>query len=131
LGWEVLVKAPQAFVQQTLVLPCRDPETAIRLDFIFSFSPYERQAVQRARRVTIGQAQIRFATVEDVIILKVVAGRPRDLDDVRGMLAKNPQAELHYVREWLAQFEAAISEPVLQRFDELVAQPRGNAQPAT
>ncbi len=119
LGWDVLVAHPREFVRQTLVLPCRDPLTSVRVDFILSFTPYERQALARAHQVTIGQTELAFAALEDLIILKIVAGRPRDLEDVRGVLIKNPTADLAYVRKWLRQLELGASEPLLVRFDTL------------
>lgn len=33
---------PESFTRRTMVLPCVDPDTDIRVDFIFSFTPYER-----------------------------------------------------------------------------------------
>src|SRR5262245_35417486 len=47
LGFVVLVD-PEKFTRETMVLPCQDPVTTIRVDFIFSFSTYERQALARA-----------------------------------------------------------------------------------
>src|SRR2546427_9120691 len=41
LGWKTLVENPASFARQTMVLPCQDPASGIRIDFIFSFSPYE------------------------------------------------------------------------------------------
>ena len=40
---------PEPFVRETMVLPCLDSESRIRVDLIFSFSPYERQAIAHAR----------------------------------------------------------------------------------
>ena len=48
IGLEPLVD-PEEFTRQTMVLPCRDSVTDLRVDLIFSFSPYERQALERAR----------------------------------------------------------------------------------
>src|SRR5579862_2101095 len=39
------------FVADTFVLPVRDVDSGIRVDFIFSTSAYERQAIERAVRV--------------------------------------------------------------------------------
>jgi hypothetical protein len=41
------------FVRQTNVLPAVDEESDIRVDFIFSFTPYEVQAIKRAIRVNM------------------------------------------------------------------------------
>ena len=40
-----------------------------------------------------------FAAVEDVVIHKLVAGRPRDLEDVRSIVVKNPGLDRGYVEE--------------------------------
>src|SRR5208283_335358 len=80
-GWRVLVEKPDEFVQRTMVLPLDDPQSGIRIDLIFSFSPYEREAMDRVRRVSIGKSTVRFAAPEDVIVHKITAGRPRDLED--------------------------------------------------
>jgi predicted nucleotidyltransferase len=78
-----------------------------------------QQVLQRARIVTIGRAELRFATLEDLIIHKVIAGRPRDLEDVRTVLLKNSNVDAAYIRQWLEEFERALAEPYLQRFEEI------------
>ncbi len=118
LGLRPLVN-PEEFTRRTLVLPCEDPATRVRVDFILSFSPYERQAIERARAVAMGQAQVRFAAPEDLIVHKLIAGRPRDLEDVRGVLLKTPDVDLAYVRRWLREFEEALGRPLLERFEQL------------
>ncbi len=119
LGWEILVEEAAAFVKKTLVLPCMARPAGIRVDFIFSIFPYERQAIQRARKVTVGEAQICYAAVEDLIIYKLVAGRPRDLEDARGVLAKNPTLDLAYLRHWLKQFEGVLEKPLEDQFESI------------
>jgi hypothetical protein len=115
---------PESFTKQTLVLPCLDPATGIRVDFIFSFTPYERQAIDRAARVPIGSAQVRFASAEDLIVHKMLAGRPRDLEDVTGILLKQPRLDLTYIRHWLTQFAATINQPLVEQFGTLVENAR-------
>lgn len=119
-GWTVLPESPKEFVLQTMVLPCIDDPSGIRLDFIFSLSPYEQEALGRARAILVGSRQVRFASVEDLIIHKIVAGRPRDLEDMRGVLLKNPGADLGYVRGWLEQFQEALDEPLLKRLEDVI-----------
>ncbi|MEK6546616.1 MAG: nucleotidyl transferase AbiEii/AbiGii toxin family protein, partial [Nitrospinota bacterium] len=69
----------ESFVKQTMVLPALDETTGIRVDFIFSFTPYETGAIKRARQINILNQEVCFASVEDVIIHKIFASRPRDL----------------------------------------------------
>jgi hypothetical protein len=113
---------PETFTRKTMVLPCQDRQTGIRVDFIFSFSAYEKQAFKRVRKIKMGNVQIKFASPEDLIIHKVIAGRPRDLEDVKNVLIKNPGIDLAYIRQWLQAFTAALDEPFVERFDT-VAKP--------
>jgi predicted nucleotidyltransferase len=116
-GWKLLTDSPAEFVAKSLVLPCLEPASGVRVDFIFSFSAYERQAIDRVRRVPMGQALVSFAAIEDLIIHKVVAGRPRDIDDVKCILLKNPHVDFPYVRHWLGEFDRSLSEAFSQRFE--------------
>lgn len=128
-GWKLLVSNPAEFVQKTLVLPCGDPASGLRLDFIFAISPYEQKAIERARGVAMGKATVCFASVEDVIIHKVVAGRPRDLEDVRNILLKNQLIDANYVRQWLKEFDLSLSEEHLKRFEAIWAKSEPEPRP--
>ena len=97
-----------SFVQKTMVLPVLERNTGIRVDFIFSFTPYETQAIERARRVILAGQEVCFASPEDLILHKIFAGRPRDLEDVRILVLKNPRIEVSYIRRWLREFDAAV-----------------------
>jgi len=118
-GWGLLVDKPEEFVERTLVLPLLDSESGIRIDLIFSYSPYERQALARVHRVMIGNVSVSFAAVEDVIIHKMVAGRPRDLEDARGILMKNHELDRGYIHRWLADFDQSLGKNCVQSFNEL------------
>jgi len=115
---------PEVFTRQTMVLPCADPESGMRVDFILSFSPFEQLAISRACTVRMGNAELRFASLEDLIIHKLIAGRARDLEDVKGILLKNPAADLPYIRHWLAEFAASTYEPYEERLRQILAEIR-------
>jgi predicted nucleotidyltransferase len=119
LGLKILPSSHAQFVRDRMVLPCADPDTGFRVDFIFSFTPFERQAIDRARSVRVGLTDVRFASPEDLIIHKMVAGRPRDEEDVRGILLETAGIDLGYIEKWLADFSEALNRPVLARFHSL------------
>ncbi len=121
-GFRALVDS--AFVEETLVLPSEDQDSGIRVDVVFSFSGYEQEALQRAPRVDVAGTEVRFASLEDLLIHKVVAGRPRDIEDVRGVLLKNPEADAGYIRRWLGAFSEALRQPFLDTFDALYREAR-------
>ena len=120
LGLNPLPQDPLKFAGETMVLPTQEKTTGIRVDFIFSFTPYESQAIRRARKIFLRHQAVCFASPEDVVIHKIVAGRPRDLEDVRTILIKNPQINTEYIRNWLRQLSAALeSTDLLATFSDL------------
>lgn len=125
LGWDPVPERPREFAARTLVLPVAQAASGLRADLIFSLSPYERQAIARGRRIALPEGEVSFASPEDVIIHKLVASRPRDLEDVRGILLKQTALDFDYIRRWLAEFESATLEPLSHRFTALWDEARG------
>ncbi len=74
LNLKVLVDDVEEFVKRTWVLPAYDPESGFRVDFIFSWTPYERQAIRRATTKSVEGYAVRFASPEDLIVLKIISG---------------------------------------------------------
>ena len=51
-------------------------------------------------------------------------GRPRDLEDVKGMLIKNPGVDTDYVKIWLQDFAGSLAEPFQERFERILEESR-------
>jgi hypothetical protein len=110
----------ESFVGETMVLPTLDKHTGIRVDFIFSYTPFETNAIQRAKTVIILGQNVAFASPEDLIIHKIFAGRPRDFEDIRMILMKNPNLDISYIRKWLKKFDQSHkTEEFLKNFEEI------------
>jgi len=108
IGLAIIPEAFEAFVRDTRVLPTKDENTGIRVDFIFSYTLYEKQAIERAKPVFLRGAPVMFASAEDVIIHKIFAGRPRDVEDVRSIMLKNPDFDRDYTGKWLKEFDRSV-----------------------
>ena len=120
LGLKILVEDAREFVNKTLVLPTIDDKSGFRIDFIFSFSPYEKQAMRRIRSVKMGKEKVNFVSLEDLIIHKIIAGRPRDMEDAASILAKNPGFDKTYVLEWLGEFDRSLNDNFTGKFNEIL-----------
>lgn len=129
IGLDIIPEDYRAFVERTFVLPTKDRKSEIRVDFIFSFTPYERQAIARAKPVILKGAKVTFAAVEDVIIHKIFAGRPRDLEDVHSIMIKNPDVDREYVKRWLKEFEQAPEKAgLLKAFEDALRRVEGEGR---
>jgi predicted nucleotidyltransferase len=107
LGLRPLPDNPEAFVRRTFVLPVLDEGVAVRVDLIFSTTPYERQAISRSVPVEIAGVNVPFAAAEDLVLHKLFAGRPRDVEDARGVVRrKGAELDWPYLARWAAKFAA-------------------------
>lgn len=121
LKLKILPEKIEEFVRKTMVLPVINDETGIRIDFIFSFSTYERQAIEKARKVRMLGQEVCFAAPEDVIIHKIIAGRARDVEDVRSIILKTKDLDFNYIRQWLSDFSSASGEDdIKERFEKII-----------
>lgn len=110
------------FVRRNALLSAEDGETKIVVDFIFSFLPYERQAIQRAKSVHIGGTPVQFATAEDTIIHKLFSGRPRDIEDVKSIVNNNKALDKSYLKRWLKDFSSVAGRDLLLEYDAIEAE---------
>jgi predicted nucleotidyltransferase len=122
LKLKMLPENPKNFAKETNVLPAEEPTSGFRIDFIFSFSPYETQAIKRAKEIIIDNYPVKFASCEDVIIHKMVAARAIDAEDVKSILIKNKDSiDLEYITGWLLEFSKIPEhEEILEGFNRLL-----------
>jgi len=111
---------PENFVKRTMVLPVQDKKTGINIDFIFSFSAFGKKALSRAIPVQINNISVRYVSLEDLIIHKLIAGRPRDIEDVISIILHNPNFDCNYIENWLKEFDKSLAEDYINTFRNLL-----------
>ncbi len=57
-----------------------------------------------------------------MIIHKCVAGHPRDLEDVKGILLRQRELDLDYIRRWLREFEGLVQGSPLKEFEKILGE---------
>jgi len=94
----------------------------VRIDWLKAIVPPFQHVLNRAKWETVQNQPVRVADAEGLLLLKLIAFRPSDKDDIRGILTANPGVlDLDWVRrEWAeladsddaraSQFERMIGE---------------------
>ncbi|MGO9177195.1 MAG: hypothetical protein ACLQED_13825 [Desulfobaccales bacterium] len=119
-----------AFARETRVLLVRHGESGIDLDLVFGSLPFEKESAIRAKWVDLGGVAIPLSSPEDLIIMKAVAHRPRDLEDIAAILAAQPGLNVRRVRRWLREFSGALEMPeILNDLEALLSQRRKRPKP--
>lgn len=107
-----------AFLEQTRVLPIVH-RTGVPVDVVLAGPGIEELFFERVVQRTVTKRLIPIASAEDIITMKVLAGRPKDLEDVRGIIRANPALDVNVVRETLRLLEQALDQddllPVFER----------------
>ncbi len=97
-------------VQRAFILPLRHVATGIRVDMAIGLTGFERQLIARATEAQLGGRSVPVATAEDLILLKVLAGRPRDIEDVsRIVLRQGSSLNWSYLMETGEQLQQAVA----------------------
>lgn len=110
---------PIAFVRQSRMVLIR-ASNGCPVDISLALPGYEDAVMCRAVDYELEPGKvIRLCSAEDLIIHKTVAGRPQDLRDIEGVIARRHSSlDVAYVRRWLTEFAAILEDPELrQRFE--------------
>ena len=80
-------------------------------------------AVANCENHDVGGIRVRLPRVEDLLVMKAIARRPKDVEDLQGLLAAHPELDVASARRWIREFAIAMSMPdMLREFDALLAQ---------
>ncbi len=114
--YEPLVDAPIDFIQKTRVLPLKT-KNEVRLDIIFGALPFELDAINRAIEIEINNSLIKFCSPEDLILLKIVSKRDKDLQDIKGIAqARIKELDLTYLEPKIQELAALLERPEITSF---------------
>lgn len=108
-GFQLRIQDPTAFVARTRVLPFLHRASGMPVDIVLAGPGLEELFLERSLPVTIGGVEIPVISPEDLIVAKVLAGRTKDLEDVRGILSER-RLDLAQIRDTLRLLEEALGQ---------------------
>jgi predicted nucleotidyltransferase len=101
------------FARKNRVLLLQHRPTEIDVDISLGILPFEEEMVKRASTRSFAGLTIRLPTPEDLIIMKAIAHRPKDLDDIRTIGMKYPALDRSRIEKWVKSFGEALDIPNL------------------
>ena len=129
-GFRLRVTATDDFVARTRVLPFVHPATRLPVDVVLAGPGIEEHFLDRAEFHVLEGVRVPIATVEDLVTMKILAGRPKDLDDAKGMLrARSEEIDLDHVRRMLQLLEEALSQSdLIPQLEQLIRREKRSAR---
>src|SRR5437867_2972300 len=130
LGFAPRLSDALTFARQARVLLVRHEASGIDIDIAFGALPFEEEAVARTVWRDLGGIQVPLPLPEDLLIMKAIAHRPRDMADIEAILDAQPKLDLRRVRRWVREFTTALGTPeLLQDLNTLIARQRKRKKP--
>jgi hypothetical protein len=125
-GFEPRVPDAIAFAEATRVLPFVHGPSRMPLDVVLAGPGLEEQFLAGVQERVVGSVRVPVVCAEDLVAMKMLAGRPRDLDDVAAIArVRRADLDLERIRRTLRLLEHALDRgDLVSDLERLVAAAR-------
>jgi hypothetical protein len=123
-GFFPIPKNIKKFIRTTGVMPTRFSKGGIagKCDFIIAQNALEYSGIKRVHFKKIYSTKVKLISPEDLIIHKITSDRPRDIEDISGILMRQKgELDLNYITSWLKRIpESNKRKELLHLFRDLI-----------
>lgn len=119
-GFSLRIDATEAFIRTTRVVPLDHRASGLALDVVLAGPGLEDLFLERALPIDVAGTIVPFISPEDLVVTKLLAGRDKDIEDVRGVLSERGDTlDIAQIAATLRLLEEALGQsdlsPVLER----------------
>jgi len=107
------IQNAEEFARKNRVLLLRHVPTETDIDISLGILPFEEEMVKRGSIKSFANLSLRLPTPEDLIIMKAIAHRPKDLEDIRTIAEKYPDLDVKRIERWVKEFGEVLETPEL------------------
>jgi hypothetical protein len=106
------IESALEFARSRQVLLALHEPSGISIDASLAWLPFEEEAIQSRLAAEFAGVPIEVPRPEDLLIYKLVACRPLDIEDAEGLLLLyGKEMDLDRVRDLIRQFSEVLDEP--------------------
>ena len=110
-GFEPRISDATKFAVRNRVLLLIHEPSKTDVDISLGTLPFEQESVDRASIITVKGISFPLVSPEDLIVMKALARRARDVADIEAVLDAHPEVDLERVRYWVSQFAEVLEAP--------------------
>jgi hypothetical protein len=107
------IQNAEEFARTNRVLLLKHSPTDTDIDISLGILPFEEELVERGSTKSFANLSARLPTLEDLIIMKAVAHRPKDLEDIRVIAENFPNLDIQRIEQWVKAFSEVLEQPDL------------------
>jgi len=113
-GIEPRIENAAEFARKSRVVLLKHVISNTNIDLSLGVLPFEQEMVERSVVHQVDATlQLRLPTPEDLIILKAIAHRPKDMEDIRILADKYQNLDVARIEKWVKQFADVLEMPSL------------------
>ena len=113
-GIEPRIENAADFAKKNRIFLLRHTITNTNIDISLGVLPFEEEVIQRSSVQEFDDSlQVRLPTAEDLIIMKAIARRPKDLEDIRTLAVKYADLDFDRMEFWIKNFAELLETPEL------------------
>lgn len=101
------------FARRNRVLLLQHSPTETNIDISLGVLPFEKETVERRIVQSTPTLSVHLPTPEDLIIMKAIAHRPKDLEDIRTIVDKQSELDSERIEYWVKSFGEVLEIPEL------------------
>ena len=107
------IQNAEEFARKSRVLLLKHMPSEIDVDISLGVLPFEQEMVDRGSVKHFANLSTRLPTPEDLIIMKAIAHRPKDFEDIRTLVDNYPDLDRHRIEQWVKSFAEVLEIPDL------------------
>lgn len=109
-GFDLRLDDWRSFLDRTRVLPFLHHATGVPFDIVIAGPGLEEDFLKRAREVDLAGLIVPVISPEDLVVTKLLAGRPKDVEDVRSILDERlAELDLDRIRHLIDLLQQALT----------------------
>lgn len=110
-GFSLRIDGTESFIRATRVVPLEHRASGLALDVVLAGPGLEDLFLERAVPIDVAGTVVPFISPEDLIVTKLLAGREKDIEDVRGVLSERGSAlDVTQIQATLGLLEDALGQ---------------------
>ncbi|MEP6754264.1 MAG: nucleotidyltransferase [Chthonomonadales bacterium] len=112
-GFQPRFSDMEELAKRSRMITVRHKATDTVIDIALGCMPFEAEIQARASTHNVGNYKIRLPSPEDLTILKAIASRPKDLEDIRNIGLVYPNMDRTRIEHWVREYGDLLDEPDL------------------
>jgi predicted nucleotidyltransferase len=101
------------FARRNRILLLKHVSSDTPIDISIGILLFEEETVERSKVYNFDGLKLRLPTPEDLIVMKAVAHRPKDLEDIRSIVEKQKKLDKVRIEFWVKNFAEILELPDL------------------